>query len=452
MINGPDPDKDTYRFAINGQASRWKAIRERALAICTAAAVAEVDQAIEEMTKPENLEDATHARDLADAMKRHLDSIELLFIAEPFEQTVATPGPDCPALGDPRTPPPARGNIAAQQSTTLKWTGVPAEMTAKITEAVDGRFIRQIQAKHRDTAAAHARQDDLLARAKANAVLNAGRGLSVERLQAAGRTLKPATWAFMPLHREIADASAVLMLNNVEEASPTTYAADVRITSKPFDGRVRIVWAREGHFEDALEEAESRGLNVVQLSFELSAVSPDVRICVSKDPAAGEWIAPLELVEVTKQTGPRTALPDLPVRITETMPPEDADLLGESREEMEARLAQVKAIAGVYRAQVDPRDPVRIAADDLAAAEKNRTAKAADKPLVASWSDTPLNQQKLAAILKQLYEGVGMSVESVQIVSGHAVIVFNNPHRSLGVSLPPELKALLDSNDASTRK
>jgi hypothetical protein len=77
IIRGPDPDKTSYRFAINKQIRRWREeLRIKWVQYMGETSAQEIDAEIERGMNPNNLDDATHARDFAAFLDSTFDRFE----------------------------------------------------------------------------------------------------------------------------------------------------------------------------------------------------------------------------------------------------------------------------------------------------------------------------------------------------------------------------------------
>jgi len=89
-ITGPDPDKAAYRFRINAQVKRWKGLRPRWVDAMGEQSALEVDAEMERTVDPNELDDATHAADLAEFLEGTLDKMEhALGTRDQFQQNQA---------------------------------------------------------------------------------------------------------------------------------------------------------------------------------------------------------------------------------------------------------------------------------------------------------------------------------------------------------------------------
>lgn len=402
---GPDPDKNAFRFAINRQLQRWKDLRPAWVEMSGEESALEIDQQLEFAMRPENLDDAMHARDYAATLERHLD--EFVSLSE------------------------------RQQAVTN-------------------------------------RQADLLARARKNAADNAGRGLGIvnpravmqstsspyvvgERLSGSRENIEPSSWKLQPLHREINGGMATLRFEAIEDLGDGKYAADVRMTSGQFDGRGRLHWRETHLFHDTIVNLGERGRNAVNLALALSEERPAVHIQLSSGSELAAsfdaaFLYEITDVEVTKGVSIGASFPDLPVRVPMAIP-EDMDLDGESREEAEARLRQVHAIAGVHAGSLDPRDLREIIAEDEQRAILNANAETADVPFATKWSDAPAKElgarppkdvriAELSRALTVLYKAAGLNVTRLAIIGDDLVLVVDG--REIKTTIPAVLRKHLE--------
>lgn len=73
---GPDPDKTSYRFAINRQINRWTELRPRWIEAMGEDSARDIDAELARARDGTDLEDVTHAKDLAEFLDRVLSNLE----------------------------------------------------------------------------------------------------------------------------------------------------------------------------------------------------------------------------------------------------------------------------------------------------------------------------------------------------------------------------------------
>ena len=366
----PDPTPDTYRAQIAVQLRRWAPLQARCVAVRGADFALDVNAAVEGMQRGVDLDDATHARDLADLLKKTFNDLEA-------------------ALEPPET-------LKSVSVNPYQKRGPNAWMSVR------------------------AQTDTLLERAKANAATNKGKGLGPARgalmpgrLPAGGYAVPVA-----PYEPELAPYEPELALKGAWAPHPLYAKVPAEL------GRVSAVW---GGLETQSAEVSYPNVALrVCVTWKKRPSEPVVDAFKNGRAYAALWLgagfgtftlhvgpARLDTIqllacEVTELVKAKTSLPGLRVTVPTALPPDATD-------EDRAQLAEALSAASTYDHHEDKRSLAEIERADL-----DRGLRAAldpkGAPKVAPWSDAPSEgaQALVARLASVLHEASGDEAAIIQ--------------------------------------
>jgi hypothetical protein len=77
-IFGPDPDKNAFRFAIHRHLKRWQEIRPAWVEAADETSAQAIDAELARCADVKTLDDATHAKDVAELLDKHITRLEVI--------------------------------------------------------------------------------------------------------------------------------------------------------------------------------------------------------------------------------------------------------------------------------------------------------------------------------------------------------------------------------------